>query len=245
MGNGVLLELQGIRKTYNREVLHVDHLVFKKGLIYGIIGPSGAGKSTLLRIINLLTPPCEGSYRYEGSPLPRNMKKLLDLQRKMSFVFQKNVLFKDSVWNNVAFGLKARGYSKSEINERVSSLLDQVGLAALSRRRADTLSGGEAQRVAIARAVAFEPELLLLDEPTANLDPLNVELIEKMICAMNRESSITMVMVTHNGFQARRIANEVIFINEGKVVETGPAGKIFSEPEQEATRLFVEGRMIF
>ena len=115
----------------------------------------------------------------------------------------------------------------------------------LAIRRADTLSGGEAQRVAIARAIAFEPELLLLDEPTANLDPYNIELIEEMIAGLARSKDITVVIVTHNVFQARRIADHVIFVNQGKIVEMGTTEKIFTEPDQESTRLFVEGRMVY
>lgn len=241
----MLVELREINKEYDKEVLNVDKLVLKKGLIYGIIGPSGAGKTTLLRIINLLTPPSRGTYLYKGQSLPANGRERLQLQRKMALVFQKTLLFRDSVWNNVAYGLKARRYSRSIIEERVGGLLEQLGMADLASRRAETLSGGEAQRVAIARAVAFEPELLLLDEPTANLDPGNVELIEGMISMMSREKSITVVMVTHNVFQARRIADEVIFIDKGKVVEVGPTRKIFTTPEHEKTRLYVEGRMIY
>lgn len=160
-------------------------------------------------------------------------------------VFQKTLLFRDSVYNNVAYGLKARGYSRNEINKRVISLLEQVGLKDLITRRADTLSGGEAQRVAIARAVAFEPELLLLDEPTANLDPGNIELIEGMILKMNHMQSITVIMVTHNIFQARRIADQVVFVNEGKIVEIGSTEKIFSSPNNAQTKAFIEGRMIY
>lgn len=241
----VLVELTGINKEYDKEVLQVDSLVLKKGLIYGIIGPSGAGKTTLLRIINLLTPPSSGTYHFKGKPLPGNGRERLALQRSMALVFQKTLLFRDSVWNNVAYGLRARKYSPAEIDRRVGELLEQLGMADLAHRRADTLSGGEAQRVAIARAVAFDPELLLLDEPTANLDPGNVEVIEEMIRKMSRAGSMTVVMVTHNVFQARRIADEVIFIDDGKVVEMGPAKKIFSKAEHEKTRLYVEGRMIY
>ncbi len=162
----------------------------------------------------------------------------------MSLVFQKTILFRENVWNNVTYGLKARGYKKPEINERVETLLEQVGLKELAWRRADTLSGGEAQRVAIARAVAFDPELLLLDEPTANLDPYNIELIEEMIKKLNRSKTITVVIVTHNVFQARRITDEVIFIDRGNIVEMGPAEKIFTGPDHEKTRLYVEGKVI-
>jgi tungstate transport system ATP-binding protein len=245
MQEAALVELSGINKTYDREVLRVDSLVLQKGLIYGIIGPSGSGKTTLLRIINLLTPPSSGTYLFKGRPLPQNKLERLALQRSMALVFQKTLLFRDSVWNNVAYGLKARRYSPTETDRRVQELLEQLGMADLAYRRADTLSGGEAQRVAIARAVAFDPELLLLDEPTANLDPGNVEVIEQMICKMSRARGITVVMVTHNVFQARRIADEVIFIDAGKVVEMGPAEKIFTAAEQEKTRLYVEGRMIY
>ncbi len=215
------------------------------GKIYGLIGPSGAGKSTLLRIINLLTPPSVGTYLFQDQPLPENGRDKLKIQRKMALVFQKTLLFRDSVFNNIAFGLKARNFSREEIESRVNLLLEQVGLKHLAHRRADTLSGGEAQRVAVARAVAFDPELLLLDEPTANLDPGNIEMIENIIRQMSRDKNITVVIVTHNVFQARRIADEVIFLDRGRVIEIGPTEKIFTSPDHEKTRLYVEGRMIY
>lgn len=237
--------MMDIKKNYDREVLSVDRLFLKKGCIYGVIGPSGAGKSTLLRIINLLTLPDGGELLYQGKPLPKNGAEKLALQRNMALVFQKTLLFKDTVWNNVAYGLKARRYHKTEINRQVKSLLEQVGMIELAHRRAETLSGGEAQRVAIARAVAFEPELLLLDEPTANLDPGNIELIEEMITKLARQKNITVVMVTHNVFQAKRIADQVIFINQGKIIETGTAEQIFNAPANEQTKMYVEGRMVY
>jgi tungstate transport system ATP-binding protein len=237
--------MTGVTKKYDREVLQIDRLVLTKGLIYGLIGPSGAGKSTLLRIMNFLVAADAGTILYHGKPAPANGPERLALQRNMALVFQKNLLFRDSVWNNVAYGLKARRYPRPLIEKRVNTLLEQVGMTDLALQRADTLSGGEAQRVAIARAIAFEPELLLLDEPTANLDPRNIELIENMILKLVHSKNITVVMVTHNVFQARRIANRVIFINQGKIVETGPTEKIFNAPDRESTRLFVEGRMVY
>ncbi len=237
--------MKGIRKVYDREVLRVDNLALRKGQIYGVIGPSGAGKSTFLRIINLLTSPDSGSILIHGKEVPRNGAERLALQRRMSMVFQKTLLFRDTVWNNVAYGLRARGFDRTEIGRRVRELLEQVGMTDLSLQRADTLSGGEAQRVAIARAVAFEPELLLLDEPTANLDPCNIEMIENMVVKLNSSKSITVVVVTHNIFQAHRIAREVIFINQGNIVEMGETEQIFSAPREELTRAYVEGRMIY
>ncbi len=226
-------------------MLSIDSMALQAGKIYGLIGPSGAGKSTLLRIINLLTTPSVGTYLFQGQPLPANGREKLKIQRKMALVFQKTLLFRDSVFNNVAYGLKARNFSREEIESNVNLFLEQVGLEHLTHRRADTLSGGEAQRVAVARAVAFDPELLLLDEPTANLDPGNIEIIENMIRQMNRDKNITVVIVTHNVFQARRIADEVIFLDRGRVIEIGPAEKIFTSPDHEKTRLYVEGRMIY
>ncbi len=226
-------------------MLSIDSMALHAGKVYGLIGPSGAGKSTLLRIINLLTPPSVGTYLFQGQPLPENGRDKLKIQRKMALVFQKSLLFRDSVFNNVAYGLKARNFSREEIESKVNLFLEQVGLKHLAHRRADTLSGGEAQRVAVARAVAFDPELLLLDEPTANLDPGNIEIIENMIRQMNREKNITVVIVTHNVFQARRIADEVIFLDRGRVIEIGPTEKIFTAPDHKKTRLYVEGKMIY
>lgn len=240
-----LINLNKITKSYDKEVLNIDKLTFKKGNIYGIIGPSGAGKSTLLRILNLLTLPDSGSMLFDGQQVFFNKTNHLALQRKMAMVFQKTLLFYGSVYSNVAYGLKARGWHRNEINERVYSLLKQVGMEELAVRRADTLSGGEAQRVAIVRAVACEPDLLLLDEPTANLDPVNIEIIEKMLVELNQAYAITVVIVTHNIFQARRIADQVIFINEGKIIEVGDTEQIFHSPKNTLTRAYIEGTMVY
>ncbi len=160
-------------------------------------------------------------------------------------VFQKPLLFNASVRENIAYGLRTRRFGREEIEQRVSAILEQIGLSHLKERHAGTLSGGEAQRVALARAVAFEPALLLLDEPTANLDPANVELMEKLIRDLNRNSGITMIMVTHNIFQARRVADVVIFLYEGRVVEVGETAQIFGAPKDPRTRAFIEGRMVY
>jgi tungstate transport system ATP-binding protein len=240
-----VVEVEQLTKHYSREVLNIECLALRRGRIYGIMGPSGVGKSTLLRILNLLEPPSSGVLRFDGRPFSGNGRERLARQRKMTMVSQKPLLFKSSVWDNVAFGLRARGCGKRQIHRKVDLLLEQVGLSELSRQHAATLSGGEAQRAALARAVAFEPELLLLDEPTANLDPANVEMIEKMILELNRATGITIAVVTHNVFQARRIAGEVVFLYEGRVVETGKAEEVFSAPRDPRTRAFIEGRMIY
>jgi len=239
------IEINGLSKRYDQEVLNIDHLLLERGLIYGLIGPSGAGKSTLLRIINLLTPADCGHIKFGDLRNAANISEMLALQRKMVMVFQKTLLFRDTVWNNIAYGLKARNIDKREIKRRVDELLKQIGLEELAERRADTLSGGEAQRVAIARAIACEPELLLLDEPTANLDPGNIELIEEMITKLARQNKITVLMVTHNVFQARRIADRVIFINQGRIVESGETEQIFENPQFDTTAAYISGRMVY
>ncbi|RJX27930.1 MAG: phosphate ABC transporter ATP-binding protein [Dethiobacter sp.] len=242
----MILEVKNLSKVYDKEVINIGQLSFRRGRIYGIIGPSGAGKSTFLRLINFLEAPTTGDIYFKGEPVFMNGRGAgLPVLQKMTMVFQKPLLFKTSVKENIAYGLKARGFKKEEIQERVETLLKKVGLNEFAGRLATTLSGGEAQRVALARAVAFEPALLLLDEPTANLDPSNVELIERLILDLNRDTDMTIVMVTHNIFQARRIPQEVIFLHEGRVVETGETEKMFTSPEDPRTRAFVEGRMIF
>ncbi len=243
--NHVLLRVENLTKKYDQEVLRVDQLSIQRGKIYGIIGPSGAGKSTFLRMINLLEPPTTGSIAFNDSKVSANRGNAIEAQREMTLMFQKPVLFRTSVFENVAYGLKVRNFDKRRIQSRVSELLQKVGLADFSRRHAASLSGGEAQRVALARAVAFAPKLLLLDEPTANLDPSNIEVIENLLLEMNRDTEVTVIIVTHNIFQARRIAHEVIFMHEGRIVEAGPTERIFTEPEDPRTKAFVEGRMIY
>lgn len=244
-GGRPLLEIRGLVKKYDKEVLNIGKLNLEKGKIYGIIGPSGSGKSTLLRLVNLLEKPTAGSIFFKGRPLSFNGRRDLEQVREMSLMFQKPVLFRSSVKENVAYGMKARGVRGKEVEDRVMELLDKVGLAPLAHRQARSLSGGEAQRVALARAVAFEPGLLLLDEPTANLDPVNVEIIERLVLDLNRSGGITVIIVTHNIFQARRITGEIIFLYGGKVVENGETEKIFSSPGDPRTKAFVEGKMVY
>lgn len=247
MNNSQIIKVSGLSKTYGKkEVLSVGHLEVRRGSIMGIVGPSGAGKTTLLRILNLLEAPTRGEITYFGSmALPSLPSEKLALQRRMKMVFQKPVLLDMTVYDNVAFGLRACGVSKRETRNRVESILAKIGMDSLGRQRAKTLSGGEAQRVVFGRALVMEPELLLLDEPTANLDPQNVELLEKMITDLNGECGTTVLIVTHNLFQARRLSKEIAFLYQGSLVETGETGLIFQNPTREETRAFIEGRMVY
>ncbi|UNC91960.1 phosphate ABC transporter ATP-binding protein [Candidatus Contubernalis alkalaceticus] len=220
-------------------------MTINEGKIYGIIGPSGCGKSTLLRLLNLLIKPTTGTISFNESSVPLNRSTALSFRRKMTLVFQNPTLFKTSVRENIAYGLKARGINGEEIHKKVSLLLEKIGLQEVADQQALSLSGGEAQRVALARAVAFDPKILLLDEPTANLDPTNVEVIENLVVELNKTLGITIIIVTHNIFQARRITDCTIFLYDGKIVEMDDTEKIFTSPQDPRTKAFVEGRMIY
>ncbi len=241
-----LFEIMNLKKSYQgREVLKIDYLAFEEGRIYGIMGPSGAGKTTLLRLLNLLEEPTEGQIFFLGEDTAVNGTRRLALQRQMTMVFQKTVLFNTSVFENVAFGLKARRLNPAVVKERVFSALKDVGLKDLAQHCALSLSGGEAERLALARAMVLKPRVLLLDEPTANLDPANVATIENLVRTMHERDGTTIILVSHNLFQAERLADEVIFLYNGRVVEKGPTERVFHAPEDDRTRAFIEGRMVY
>ncbi len=244
--NPFVYQLEDISKSYaGKQVLSVDKLVIEKGKFYGIIGPSGAGKSTLLRILNLLEPPSRGNLFFNGIPVTKMGKHILDLRRKMTMVFQKPILFDTSVYNNVQYGLKARGYTKKDITKLVHIALDEVGLTEFANRNARSLSGGEAQRIALARAMVLKPEVILLDEPTSNLDPANVAMMEKITKRLHEKQGTTVIMVTHNIFQAQRMAEEILLFFKGKLIERGSTDKIFNNPQDERTAAFIKGEMIY
>jgi tungstate transport system ATP-binding protein len=157
-------------------------------------------------------------------------------------VFQRPILLNRSVRDNVAYGLRLRGLS---LDGRVDEALDRVGLTAFAHQPAHKLSGGELQRAALARALVLDPEVLLLDEPTANLDPYNVGLIESIVRAQNRERGTTVILVTHNVFQARRLASRVGLLLEGKIVEVAPVEPFFNSPRDPRTAAFVRGEMVY
>lgn len=236
-----MIELENLVKRYDKnEVLNINSLIFSPQKITGIMGPSGAGKSTLLKIINGLEKKDKGNLYFKGEEI--SFPQQLSIQRKMTMVFQKPVLFSTTVYKNVAYGLKVRGL---EDEKKVLEAIDFVGLKGFENRKATSLSGGEAQRIALARAIILEPELLLLDEPTANLDPLNVEVIEKLLLKINKQKKTTIIIVTHNMFQAKRISDEVIFLKNGRVIEKGITKEVFTSPSSLETKAFIKGDMIY
>lgn len=236
--------LHAVVKRYgDRVVLNVDDLSIHQGEMLALLGPSGAGKSTLLRLLNFLEPPSAGAISFSGQPFAAADPVPLEVRRRVTTVFQRPVLFNRSVWDNVRYGLQLRGERNGR--DEVAGALEQVGLTSLSRQPARTLSGGEAQRVALARALVLQPDVLLLDEPTANLDPYNVSLIEQIVLRANQERGTTVVMVTHNLHQARRLGTRVGLLLDGALVEVAPTKEFFDSPADPRTGRFVHGEMIY
>ncbi len=239
-----IYELQDVTKEYNgRRVLQVHELAIDRGEIFAVVGPSGAGKSTLLRLLNFLEPPTTGLIRFLNQEFTSTRPMSLSLRRRVTTVFQRPILLSRSVWANVNYGLQLRGQHDSA--SEIQMALEQVGLRALARRQARTLSGGEAQRVALARAMVLQPDVLLLDEPTANLDPYNVALIEDILRMVNREGGTTLVLVTHNVFQAKRLAHRVALLLDGKMVEVARVDAFYQSPCDARTAAFVRGEMVY
>lgn len=228
------------------QVLRDINLCVKKGEIFSIMGPSGAGKTTLLRILNLLEKPTKGTITMDGILLNRKDSiKKTNVRHRISMVFQTPSMFNDTVFNNIAYSLRVRKMDRRSIDFKVRQSLHLVGLENYEKRKASTLSGGEQQRLAFARAVVFQPDLLLLDEPTANLDPANVAKIEEIIRTINSELNTTMIIATHHLNQVRRLSDRVGMLLNGELIETDSKDIIFSNPADERTRAFIVGEMIY
>ena len=199
-----------------------------------VMGPNGAGKSLLLRLLHGLIEPTAGEVYWGGRPLNEQ------LRRRQAMVFQRPVLLRRSVSSNVRFVMKLRGIDSKE---RVLAALQEVGLADRAGQPARLLSGGEQQRLALARALALEPQVLFLDEPAANLDPFSMAAIEAIITRCH-ERGTKIVMVTHDIGQARRLADDVIFLSRGRLVEHSPAGHFFEHPASTQARDYLAGRLV-
>ncbi len=233
-----IFSLKNVAKNYDgNEALRDINLDIQKGEIFSIIGPNGAGKTTLLHIIGLLREPAKGEIKFKGSII--NKSNSSDYRKKITMVFQQPVLFNSTVFDNVGYGLKIRGNSEEEIVKKVGAALESVGMSNFSHKKAKKLSVGEQQRVVLARALALNPELLLLDEPTANLDPKNSILVENIIKKMRGKT--TVVITTHNLFQARRISDRVACLLGGEIIDVGKTKDIFSRPTDERTKKFIRG----
>jgi tungstate transport system ATP-binding protein len=234
-----LYQLRDIQHRYGeRTILDLPSLDIRRGEVLAIVGPSGSGKSTLLRVLQFLEAPTAGSITFDGFIIDGRVA--LDTRRRIATVFQQPALLARSVYDNVAYGLRLRG--ERDANDRIMAALDRVGLREYARSRARTLSGGEAQRVALARAIVLQPDALLLDEPTANLDPYNVSVIEDLI---RSHGAMTMVLVTHNIFQAKRLADRVGLLLNGRLIDLASTDQFFNSPTDPRTRAFVNGEMVY
>ena len=235
-----MIKATGIHKHFNglHAVKGVD-ITVQDGEVLCIIGPSGSGKSTLLRCLNMLETPDEGIVEVDGVQVTQ--ENLREMRTKMAMVFQNfNLGSHLSVLENITVApVHVKGVSKEEAEEKALKLLKLVGLEEKAGVYPRNLSGGQKQRVAIARALAMEPEILLFDEPTSALDP---EMVGEVLDVMKdlAEEGMTMVVVTHEMGFAREVADDVIFMADGCIVESGTAQQIFDHPQQERTQNFLK-----
>ena len=227
-------------KNVSRALNHVSFEV-NKGDICGLIGFSGAGKSTLLRMVNELETPTEGDVEVLGHSLKNTKgKKLRDIRKRIGMIFQEfNLLESKTVFDNVAIALKLNGESKDYIQQRVTTLLEFVGLSDKKDSYPYELSGGQKQRVGIARALATKPEILLCDEATSALDPDTTESILNLLSKINKELQVTILFVTHTIRVVQKICNKVAILEHGNLVEFGNVIDIFSNPQSTIAKKFV------
>ncbi|UCH74820.1 MAG: ATP-binding cassette domain-containing protein [Rhodospirillales bacterium] len=229
IGRGLVLERAG------RRIIDNVDLAIESGGISIIMGPNGAGKSVLLRLLTGLLNPDAGSVSWAGRRPDRTRAPSVGL------VFQKPVLLRRSALANIRYVL--RGAGRAERRRRAEQALARAGLGHLARSPARMLSGGEQQRLALARALAPDPDVLLLDEPCANLDPAAAGAIEALIRDA-RDRGTRIVLVTHDVAQARRLADDVTFLHDGRIVEQTPAASFFDKPSSSAGRAYLDGRLL-
>ncbi len=238
MSNGSILPLRLTDVSFaagGRTIIDRISLEIGSGPSTIILGANGAGKSVLMRLMHGLLSPVSGSIEW-------NAPERSGAPRKQAMVFQRPVMLRRSAYANVAYALKLAGIQEPKRGVLVRESLESVGLSHLARRSARVLSGGEQQRLALARAWALHPEVLFLDEPTASLDPSATREIESVIKAFDAAGT-KVVMATHNLGQARRLGDEILFLNQGRLVERAPVGQFFSKPQSAQADAFIKGEL--
>lgn len=236
-----LIKIENLHKSFGKnEVLKGINLEIKRGEVVVIIGPSGSGKSTLLRSMNLLEEASQGKVIFEGVDITDKKNDFFAMREKMGMVFQQFNLFPNmTVMENITLSpIKTKGESKEIAEKRAQELLEKVGLPDKETAYPQSLSGGQQQRIAIARGLAMEPDVLLFDEPTSALDP---EMVGEVLAVMQdlAKSGMTMVIVTHEMGFAREVADRVIFMADGVVVEDGTPEQIFEQTQEQRTKDFL------
>jgi tungstate transport system ATP-binding protein len=233
-----MIEINNLQIQRNDKIaLEIPHLSIERGETLTIVGPNGAGKSTLLLALARLVKPFQGEIVYEGKSLKQWDE--LEYRRKISLVFQSSLLMDMTVEQNVSLGLKFRATPKEEAQVRVGKWMKQLGVEALAKRRASQLSGGEAQRVSLARAFVLEPELLLLDEPFAALDPPTHAKLLDDLSALLKENHRTAIFVTHNLNEASKLSHRMAVLVGGILRQVGTAKQIKSKPADETVAAFL------
>jgi tungstate transport system ATP-binding protein len=238
VGHVLPLELRRLSlETSGRRLIDSVDLKVEEPGITVILGPNGAGKSLLLRLVHGLVAPTEGIILWGGKPMND------EIRRRQAMVFQKPVLLRRTSAANITYALGLRGVARSERKSRAQQALELAGLERHAFTPARVLSGGEQQRLCLARALSLEPEALLLDEPTASLDPASTLAIERLLIRA-KHRGIKVIVVTHDVGQARRLAQDVIFLHHGQLIEHQPAGRFFEHPESDAARAFMAGGLV-
>ncbi len=232
-----MIDLKNVTKEFS-DTLALNHinLHFDNKGVFTIIGPSGAGKTTLLKILALLLEPTKGKIFVNNVNVDNNMRH--SLRRKFTMVFQNALFFNSNVHDNISYGLKIRNLPSDEVEKRIRDVLKRFGLIELEKKLMSELSVGQMQRVSLARAFVLEPDILFLDEPTANLDPENNSIMEKEILSFSKTKPV--VMSTHNIMQIYRIADRVAFLSDGSLIDIGEKG-ILEDPQDECIKRFVAG----
>ncbi|MFX1496677.1 MAG: ABC transporter ATP-binding protein [Promethearchaeota archaeon] len=247
-----LLEISNLSKEFHKKeessikVLSNINFSVNKSEFFVIIGPNGSGKTTLLRLIGLLESPTNGQIYYNNKDLTNiSRKEKIRIRRKFSFVRQKPVVRNTTVFNNIAYGLKIRGIKSNEYKKSVDEIIEFIGLKGMEKKNARSLSGGEMQRVAIAMNFIINPEIYLLDEVSANLDSMNLKLLENFIMKIKQDKEKTTIMSTHDPLEAIKYADRIAVLNNGKVTQIGTPNEIFTSPKDEFTALFMGYENIF
>jgi len=234
-----ILEAKNLQVNRGGAILiRIPSLTLREGEILSLIGPNGAGKTTLLQTLSYLLRPFEGEILFKGERVTSN-HSLLNYRRKLAMVFQEPLLFDTTVFNNVASGLKIRGMKKGEIHQKVMEQLERFGIKPLSQRSAKTLSGGEAQRTSLARAFALAPEILLLDEPFASLDPPTRDSLIEDLEHILQQTRTTAVFATHDRMEALRLSDRIAVMHAGRILQIGSPGEVMNQPVDEFVASFV------